>query len=67
MFGVKRDNGFTLIELLIVVALIGILASICIIQYDAYRMRSCNAAAVSDANSFRTSMESYFSEHNAYP
>jgi prepilin-type N-terminal cleavage/methylation domain-containing protein len=64
---IDRCKGFTLIELLIVVALIGILASICYIQYDAYRMRSCNTAATSDLASFRSSMEAYFSEHNAYP
>lgn len=67
IFSCKKKNGFTLIELLIVVGLIGILATICYMQYDAYRMRTCNTAAVSDAASFKSALEAYFSDHHRYP
>lgn len=63
----RYDKGFTLIELLITVALIGILATICIIQHDTYRMRGFNAAASSDLKNLKAAMESYFTEHQRYP
>lgn len=63
----RDDKGFTLIELLIAVALIGILATISIIQHDSYRMRGFNAAASSDLKNLKAAMEAYFSEHQSYP
>lgn len=48
-------QGFTLIELLIVVAILGILASIAMGQYTAYRQKAANAAALSDVkNAYAT-------------
>ena len=43
-----KNNGFTLIEMLIVVAIIGILASIALSQYQNYVARSQLATAVSE-------------------
>ena len=39
----KKASGFTLIELLIVIAIIGILASIGIPQYTQYKIRAYDA------------------------
>lgn len=65
----KKGNqkGFTLIELLVVVAIIAILAAIAIPQFAAYRIRSYNAAAESDARNLKTSLEAYFADYQQYP
>lgn len=62
-----NKKGFTLIELLIVVAIIGILAAIAIPQFNAYRAKAYNAAAVSDLRVFKSIMEAYIHDTTAYP
>ncbi len=63
----NQSAGFTLIELLIVVAIIGILASIAIPQFSAYRARGYNTAALSDLKNIRSSIEGFFVDNNYYP
>jgi type IV pilus assembly protein PilA len=63
----KNEKGFTLIELMIVIAIIGILAAIAIPQFNAYRARSYNAAALSDLRNVITGLEGYYVDWDLYP
>ena len=63
----RNQKGFTLIELMIVIAIIGILAAIAIPQFSAYRAKSYNSAALSDARNLKTDFEAYYAEWDSYP
>lgn len=63
----KTQKGFTLIELMIVVAIIGILASIAIPQFASFRVKSFNSAAMSDLRNAGTTIEAYYSDNFFYP
>jgi prepilin-type N-terminal cleavage/methylation domain-containing protein len=60
-------GGFTLIELLIVVAIIGILAGIAIVNFLEAQTRSKVSRAKADMKSVVTALEAYAVDHNSYP
>ena len=61
-----RSKGFTLIELMIVVAIIGILASIAVPAYSDYILRGRAAEATSKLADLRVKMEQSFQDNRFY-
>lgn len=60
------QGGFTLIELMIVVAIIGVLASIAVPQYQNYVGRAQAAEAFTATAGLRTDIGLYFSENGNF-
>lgn len=63
----KRKSGFTLIELMIVVAIIGILASIAIPNFLKFQAKAKQAEAKANLGSLFTAMIAYYAEYTTYP
>jgi prepilin-type N-terminal cleavage/methylation domain-containing protein len=64
---IANSKGFTLIELLIIVAIIGVLCSIAIFQFQNYHQKSANAAAAADMRNAKSVLEAYFADYHTYP
>jgi len=60
-------RGFTLVELIIVMGILGILMSVAIPGFTAYRLRAQNAAATSDIRTIEKDIFAYFTEQSTYP
>ncbi|MBY0398888.1 prepilin-type N-terminal cleavage/methylation domain-containing protein [Myxococcota bacterium] len=62
----KRSRGFTLIELMIVVAIIGVLASVAIPSFIDYQLKSKRTEAYANLSALAKAQKSYFAEYNAF-
>lgn len=62
-----NKKGFTLIELLIVVAIIGLLATLAIIGLTTAQQRARDTKRVADVKSIVSALELYWNETAAYP
>lgn len=63
----KQNSGFTLIELMIVVAIIGILATISIQAYQDYTIRSQVSEGLSLASAIKASSSEYYQDRGSWP
>ena len=62
-----KHKGFTLIELMIVVAIIGILASIAIPAYQDYTIRAQVVEAMSLTSGMKGSIDEYYRDRGVFP
>ncbi|HWT28900.1 MAG TPA: type IV pilin protein [Methylophilaceae bacterium] len=62
----QHSSGFTLIELMVVVAIVGVLASIAMPAYSRYVQRSKAAEATSALSDWRNRMERFFQDNRTY-
>lgn len=63
----KNQQGFTLIELMVVVAIIGILASIAIPQYQTYIQRAEVVEAMSITSDIKQEITQYYKDEMSFP
>lgn len=66
-FRVQNDRGFTLIELLIVIAIIGILATLISANFIGVRQRARDTERKSDLRQLQAALELYKSDLGSYP
>jgi len=63
----KIEQGFTLIELMIVVAIIGILASIAIPAYQSYLIRAQISEGINMSGPFKNAVAAFHKETGVFP
>lgn len=63
---VKNESGFSLVELMVVVAIIGILASLAIPSVGKYMAKARQSEAKTQLSSIYTSEKAFYAEYTAY-
>ena len=63
----KIKKGFTLVELLIVVAIIGVLATLLMANFIGIRQRARDAQRKADVRQVQSALEFYRSDQGSYP
>ena len=63
----KTQSGFTLIELMIVIAIIGILASVAIPQYQVYTQRAEATTVISNVRNVQLAVQEFYSNNGNLP
>lgn len=63
----STKEGFTIVELLVVIVVIGILAAVAIVSYNAIHQKAIGASLSSDLSGASTRLKMYQIENMAYP
>jgi len=63
----KLQAGFTIIELLIVIAIIGILATLVLTNFQGAQAKGRDVTRKSDINSLYQKLEEFYNENGGYP
>ena len=63
----NNKKGFTIIELLIVIAIIGLLATISIVSLNGARLKGRDAARLGNIKQIQTALEMYYNDQGSYP
>ena len=63
----KLAQGFTLIELLIVIAILGALAALLLLNFQGAREKAVDTQRRSDLRQYQTALEAYANRRNAFP
>ena len=62
-----KQKGFTLLELLVVIGIIGLLASILVLNLTSARRRARDTKRVADIRNLQTATEDYYGKNGRYP
>ena len=60
-------SGFTLIELLVVISVIGLLAGLIMVNFNAARARARDVQRKSDLDQVKKALRMYYNDNNLYP
>ena len=63
---VSRGRGFTLLELMLVVAIIGVIATIALPTFQRFKLRARSAEAGTNLAAIRVAQRGYFSEYSEF-
>lgn len=63
----KNQKGFTLLELLVVIGIIGLLASILVINLTSARRRARDTKRIADIRNLQTASEDFYGKKGKYP
>ena len=63
----KKNFGFTLIELLVVISVIGLLAALIMVNFNAARERARDVQRKSDLDQIKKALRMYYNDKNSYP
>lgn len=63
----RKERGFTIIELLIVIAIIGILATLVLTNFRGAQAKGRDTVRQNDLNSMYQKLEEYYNDQGSYP